>query len=240
MLTKTLNLVLLRHGTTDHNTGLRLTGWGDPDLNEVGRSEAAKAALDLAATYPIEAIYTSTLKRAQQTAAYLSEATGLPLNVDADLKELNFGEMEGRTIPEMRESHPELFTAWRDSNNPDFGWPGGETRQIFHSRVDLAIWRAIQASIAQGYDTVAIVGHGAALAGFVTEILVGSPFGWRNYLLQNCEHYVVAVDYPVLTETLSEGASVQVIDHNVALVEKEQVSLRVVKIGKTIDLAAEA
>lgn len=218
-MTKTLNLILLRHGITDHNTGLRLTGWGDPDLNPEGQAQAKAATSKLAQAHKIEAIYVSPLRRAQQTAQYLADVTGLPLIFDPDLKELNFGEMEGRTIPEMKELHPELFTAWRSAADPDFGWPGGETRLDFHTRVDQAIWRVIQDSVAHGYETVAIVGHGGALAGFASEILVGQPYVWREYLLENCEYYLVAADYEANSDTK---------------IEKNQVGLRLVTMGKLL------
>ena len=202
---------------TDHNAGLRLTGWGDPDLNQEGQRQAREAAQKLVEQYKIEALYVSPLRRAQQTAQALAELTGLPLNFDPDLKELNFGEMEGRTIPEMKETHPELFTAWRSASDPDFGWSGGETRLTFHTRVDNAIWRVIQASVANNFQTVAIVAHGGALAGFVSEILIGEPYRWREFLLANCEHYLVAVDYD---------------DSQGTMIEKGQVALRVAEIGK--------
>ncbi len=188
-----LNLILLRHGETDHNTGLRLTGWGDPDLNEKGQEQARQAADQLASQFEIEQIYVSSLRRARQTAEPLARLTGhSPIVLDG-LKELNFGEMEGMTIPEIKERLPEIFSAWR-SDDPDFGWPGGETRIAFHTRVDKALWQIIQAE-AGVHKTVAVVGHGAALAGFVTEIMTGSPFLWREWLLENCEHYVISVNY---------------------------------------------
>lgn len=216
---KTLNLIMLRHGLTEHNAGLRLTGWGDPELNETGHSQAAAVASKLAKEFTIEAIFASPLTRTTQTASYLAKAIELPVKYDEGLKELNFGEMEGFSIVELRANHPEMYQAWRGATDPHFGWPGGETRLAFHTRVDQAIWRVIAESIAQKFETVAVVAHGGALAGFVSEILVGMPYRWRDYLLENCEYYMVAVDYD---ET--------------KLVEKGQVGLRVVSIGKTVPI----
>jgi broad specificity phosphatase PhoE len=215
-----LNLILLRHGETDHNSGLRLTGWGDPELNERGKAQARSAALRLTAEHKIEQIYVSPLIRARQTAEPLAELTGLTPLVKADLKELNFGEMEGMSIPEIKERMPELFTAWR-SNDPDFGWPGGETRQTFHTRVDRALWEIIINS-AGIHNTVAVVGHGAALAGFVTEIMTGSPYLWREWLLENCEHYIIQVDY----------------QHGLPL-QRDKVTFRLDYIGKKLELVEE-
>lgn len=192
---KELDLIMLRHGVTDHNTGLRLTGWGDPELNETGKHQAEDTAKELIAKFQFEAIYTSTLKRAIQTAAPFARLTGLtPLQME-NLKEYNFGEMEGRTIQEMKEHFPEMFAAWRKADEPDFSWPGGEKRSVFHGRVDTAIWEVIRNEVLANHQTVLIVGHGAALAGFVTEILTGNPLGWREYLLDNCQYYHLRIIY---------------------------------------------
>lgn len=216
---KTLNLILLRHGMTDHNSGLRLTGWGDPELNETGHSQAAEVAAKLVKEFKIEAIFASPLTRTVQTASYLAKTINLPVKYDAGLKELNFGEMEGFSIRELMDKHPDMYRAWRGADDPHFGWPGGETRIAFHTRVDQAVWRVIAESVADNFKTVAIVAHGGALAGFVSEILVGMPYKWRDYLLENCEYYVVAVDYD---ETKP--------------IEKESVGLRVLSMGKTVPI----
>ncbi|MEI6044248.1 MAG: histidine phosphatase family protein [Chloroflexota bacterium] len=189
-----LILVLLRHGETDHNSGMRLTGWGDPELNERGYEQARAAADKILETYKVEQIYVSSLRRARQTAEALAQATGLTPLVKEDLKEQNFGEMEGLPLTQIKDYYPELFHAWR-LDDPEFSWPDGETRRFFHTRVARVLWEIIQTE-AGVHQTVAVVGHGAALAGFVTEIMTGSPYLWREWLLENCEHYVVSVNYP--------------------------------------------
>lgn len=195
MNTHELTLILLRHGVTDHNTGMRLTGWGDVELNETGKEQAEMAAENLTGKFKFDALYVSPLKRARQTAEPLIRLTGLIPVVINDLMEYNFGDMEGRTIPEMKELYPEMFAAWRKPDEGDFSWPGGEKRSEFHHRVDAAMWHIIRTEIAAQHQTVAIVGHGAALAGFVTEILTESPLGWRAYLLENCEYYCLKASF---------------------------------------------
>jgi broad specificity phosphatase PhoE len=191
---QTLNLIMVRHGRTSHNLGLRLTGWGDPDLDELGRQQAQAMAEKVTGQFKLEALYASPLQRASQTAACLTELTGLKPVIKADLKELNFGEVEGMTIPEIKSSYPDLFKTWRSFDDPEFAWPGGETKMVFHTRVDQAIWEIIQAEA--GFHTnVAIVAHGGSLAGFVSELLTAQPFQWRQFLLDNCEYYVVEVHF---------------------------------------------
>lgn len=191
----TLTLILVRHGQTDHNTGLRLTGWGDPGLDETGLAQAQNVAAELTEKFQIGAIYASPLRRAVETAAPLVQLTGLTPQLNEGLKELNFGEVEGMTIPEAKEKYPDLFTDWRNRlDQPEFSWPGGETRMEFHTRVDLAMWDIIVTE-AGLHDTVAIVAHGGSLAGFISELLTGEPFAWRQFLLENCQYYIIEVYY---------------------------------------------
>ncbi len=196
----TLKLILLRHGQTDHNTGLRLTGWGDPALDETGQAQAATVASELQAKFQIGAVYTSPLTRAVQTAAPFLKLSGLPSKTDERLKELYFGEVEGMTIPEAREKFPDTFTKWRSLDDPEFSWPGGETRMVFHTRVDRAVWDIIQAEAGRT-ETVLIVAHGGALSGFISELQTGKPYEWRRFLLENAEYYVVEVHFEAIPVT---------------------------------------
>ena len=218
---KTLTLILLRHGRTDHNAGLRLTGWGDPPLDELGRQQAQTVGQELASRYEIGAIYTSPLIRARQTAQPLLDLTRLTPHTHDDLKELNFGEVEGMTFSEVREQHPQLFTTWRSFDEPEFSWPGGETRIVFHGRVDRAMWEIIQAEAGQ-HDTIAIVAHGGSLAGFVSDLKTGEPYQWRRFLLENCQYYVVEVHFEELP------------------ISRENCTLEVTHIGQLVPLPPDA
>jgi len=191
---QTLSLILIRHGRTAHNLGLRLTGWGDPDLDELGREQAHNMAEKVTGQFKLDALYASSLQRARQTAEALTELTGLVPEIKEDLKELNFGEVEGMTIPEIKTNFPDLFANWRSFDEPEFAWPGGETKMVFHTRVDRAIWDIIVAE-AGVHSNVAVVAHGGSLAGFICELLTGSPYLWREHLLDNCEYYVVEVHF---------------------------------------------
>lgn len=192
---------MVRHGRTEHNTALRLTGWGDPELDELGCEQAETVAAKLLEEFPgIGAIYASPLKRAQQTAAPIAERTGLQPRLHEGLKELYFGEVEGMTIPEVRAAHPNLFVNWRSQEEPHFSWPGGETRMVFHTRVDRAMWDIIVAEAGQ-HEAVAIVAHGGSLAGFISELQTGQPYAWRQFLLENCQYYVVEVHYEAVPVT---------------------------------------
>jgi probable phosphoglycerate mutase len=88
----------LRHGETDWNAQGLSQGRTDIPLNSVGLAQARRAARTLAGLpieTPIRTIVASPLLRARRTAEIAAEALGLPVSLDPDLQEVNFGEQEG-------------------------------------------------------------------------------------------------------------------------------------------------
>jgi probable phosphoglycerate mutase len=85
----------LRHGETDWNAEGRSQGRTDIPLNAVGHAQAARAARTLRTIGPIASIVASPLIRARVTAEVAAEALGLPLSIDPELMEVNFGDQEG-------------------------------------------------------------------------------------------------------------------------------------------------
>ncbi|MDX6487199.1 MAG: hypothetical protein QOF43_2352 [Gaiellaceae bacterium] len=89
-------LLLVRHGETDWNATGRLQGHTDRPLNDFGRRQAAELAERLAGEN-VEALYASDLSRARETADILGARLGIPVVVDPDLRERNWGSWEGLT-----------------------------------------------------------------------------------------------------------------------------------------------
>jgi broad specificity phosphatase PhoE len=89
-------LLLVRHGETDWNAEGRLQGHTDRPLNDHGRSQAKDLAERLAGE-GADAIYTSDLVRAKETAEIVGERLGLTVVVDPDLREKDWGTWEGLT-----------------------------------------------------------------------------------------------------------------------------------------------
>jgi broad specificity phosphatase PhoE len=92
-------LLLVRHGETDWNAEGRLQGHTDRPLNDYGRRQATDLA-DRLAGEEIAAIYASDLARATETAEIVGARLGLPVVVDPDLREKNWGSWEGLTSDE--------------------------------------------------------------------------------------------------------------------------------------------
>ena len=123
--TSTHPLLLARHGQTADNADGLILGRRDPPLSELGLAQAralAAAAQDAA----IAAVWTSPMRRAAATAEIVSEATGAPVSVLADLAESDRGHWEGRPVAELRHTEPEQFAAFEAAAD-GFAFPGGES-----------------------------------------------------------------------------------------------------------------
>ncbi|MGC8875097.1 MAG: histidine phosphatase family protein, partial [Chloroflexia bacterium] len=130
-------LYLVRHGRTEWNNAGRLQGQSDPPLNERGRQQAREAATALEGI-PFQAVYSSDLRRARQTAQELVERTGLPLRFDRRLREIALGEWEGLTAADIASRWPDLWEVW--ARYPSrVRPPGGESLLELETRVRAAL-----------------------------------------------------------------------------------------------------
>jgi broad specificity phosphatase PhoE len=149
-------LVLVRHGATEHSKALRLSGRNDLPLDPSGQAQAA--ALARRDFGRVDAVVTSPLRRARETAQPVAEALGLPLEVEDNLAELDFGIFEGLTFAEAQATYPEEFAQW--SGSTEVAPPGGESFTAFARRVR----RGRDAIVAAHPDaTVLVVTHVTAV-----------------------------------------------------------------------------
>lgn len=147
-------LLLLRHGQTELSRERRYSGRGNPDLTDTGRQQAADAARYLSSRGGISAVVSSPLQRAYDTAAAAADALGLPVAVDDDLTETDFGDWEGLTFLEAAQRDPELHGRWlRDTALQP---PGGESFDEVSHRVERVRDRLIAE---HGAATVLVVSH---------------------------------------------------------------------------------
>jgi broad specificity phosphatase PhoE len=93
-------LLIARHGETDWNRERRWQGHADPPLNELGRAQAAELAGALARER-LEAIYSSDLRRACETAEIVGAQLGVPVTSDPALREIDVGTWSGLTREEL-------------------------------------------------------------------------------------------------------------------------------------------
>lgn len=104
-----MRLLLIRHGQSEADILNVHEGRADFELTELGRRQAVAVAERIADEYKIDTIYSSTLKRARQTAEYLAETTGLAVNEESDLMEFNNGLLAGLTREEGNEKYPRVY-----------------------------------------------------------------------------------------------------------------------------------
>ncbi|MEU1850036.1 histidine phosphatase family protein [Streptomyces sp. NPDC019990] len=108
----TTTLLLARHGQTVWHAENRYAGVSDIGLTETGRAQS-EALGRWAAAHPVDAIWTSPLSRAVATADPACRALGLTPQREPDLRECDFGVLEGRTLAEFETEDPEWAAAYR-------------------------------------------------------------------------------------------------------------------------------
>jgi probable phosphoglycerate mutase len=166
------HLLLARHGETDWNLGRRVQGHTDIPLNATGIAQAHALADELA-WEPIVAVYSSDLSRALETAGAVAARHGLPVSVDPDLREKNFGSWEGLTDTEIRERFPDAKRG---------AWGDAETTEAVAERVGTALARIGEA---HRNGLVLVVSHGGPLRAALAH------FGVEHGPIGNCEVFRV-------------------------------------------------
>jgi broad specificity phosphatase PhoE len=161
-------IVLARHGETDWNREHRLQGWADPPLNELGREQARELAESLAEER-FDAIYSSDLRRAAETARVVGERLGLPVVEEPALREVDLGSWSGRLRHELHGERPD-----------------GESREQHRERVRRGILRL--ADMHPG-GTLLVVSHGGSMRALEALATDEQP-----RLLANCEAIRLLVD----------------------------------------------
>lgn len=147
-------ILLARHGQTALSVDRRYSGRGNPPLTETGLRQADLTARRLAAVDDLAAVVTSPLTRCLGTAEPLAALAGVPLEVDDDLVETDFGAWEGLTFREAAERDPEVHSRWiGDAAVPP---PDGESFAVVRARVERALRRILDEHAGQ---TVAVVSH---------------------------------------------------------------------------------
>jgi 2,3-bisphosphoglycerate-dependent phosphoglycerate mutase len=140
------SVILVRHGETEWNRERRWQGWADPPLNALGRRQAAELAERLRET-PFDAVYTSDLRRAHETALIVAEPHEVPVVGDRGLREIDVGSWSGLTKQEI----DERFDGMRVD---------GETREQHRERVLAAAARIVSAHPG---GRILLVSHGGTM-----------------------------------------------------------------------------
>ncbi|MEV4624092.1 bifunctional RNase H/acid phosphatase [Asanoa sp. NPDC049573] len=173
-------VLLVRHGATAMTAQGRYSGRGDVPLSTIGEAQATAAGVLVAARVPdAVAVVSSPLTRCVQTArAIAEELGGVPVRIDEDLIECDFGDWEGLTFAEVRSRWATELDAWLA--DPSVAPPGGESFTAVATRA-----RRAASALLSAYPSSAVVAvsHVSPIKLILQDALAGGPgFLHRLYL----------------------------------------------------------
>lgn len=157
-----MEFILVRHGKTEYNERRQYCGALDPDLSDLGRQElegsAIRAYLE---EHTPDMVFCSPMRRTLQTAAILLDDRDVPLVAVPELREIDFGDFEGRSYEEMKDDP--AYTAWLDTNC-EGPIPGGDFPESFRDDVEVCFESLMETCRTERVERALIVSHGGVLS----------------------------------------------------------------------------
>ncbi|MGD2164664.1 MAG: histidine phosphatase family protein [Anaerolineae bacterium] len=176
MSKQNMQIVLVRHGETAWNREVRFRGRADPALNDVGLQQAEAAARFVVDRWPVQAVYTSPMKRARQTARAIAEAHELTAQAFEGLLDIDFGDWQGQSPSDVKERYPDLLRAWYEAPHT-VQVPGGESLRDVRERVEAGLDTILE--LHTGHR-VAMVGHNVVNRVLLCAVIgLGNQYFWR-------------------------------------------------------------
>lgn len=173
-----MEFILVRHGKTEYNERRQYCGALDPDLSDLGRQELEHSAIK---TYLEEhtpdMVFCSPMRRTLQTAAILLDGRDVPLVAVPELREIDFGDFEGRSYEEMKDDP--AYTAWLDTNC-EGPIPGGDFPESFRDDVEVCFESLMETCRTERVERALIVSHGGVL-GTILERFAEPEKHWYEY-----------------------------------------------------------
>ena len=183
-------IFLVRHGDTKLNSRERFWGQTDVPLSESGLKQARQLR-DRLAPHKLDVVYCSDLTRCLATAEIIASAQQARIKVCEELREINFGFVEGLTFDEIKERHSELaeiMSVW--NSRPSF--PGGEDFDELNERVTRFL--PLLAKHADG-DRVLIVAHSAIIRLLICNLMGIGIERWRQIRIELASLSIIST-YP--------------------------------------------
>jgi len=154
-LSMTTRILLIRHGQTTWNREARFRGQADVPLDETGVRQAQATAAYVAARWPLQAVYTSPLSRARDTATAIAAAQGLTPQHLAGLLDIHFGDWQGMALSDIQQRYPDMMRVWAETPHR-MHFPNGESLNDVRQRATAALQATIAA---HPQATAALVAH---------------------------------------------------------------------------------
>lgn len=193
----------MRHGQTP-TTGKVLPGRARGlHLADAGRAQAQTAADRIAALPKVDAVYSSPLERARETAAPIAKATGLSVKVDRGLLECDFGDWTGGELKKLMKL-PEWNTVQRAPST--FRFPGGESFTEMQTRMTTTLDRL---RAAHDGGVVVCVSHADTIKAAVAQAMGTHLDLFQRVVISPCSITAIAysVGGPVVLTVNSSGGS---------------------------------
>ena len=181
-------VVLLRHGRTEWNATGRFQGQLDSPLDGIGRAQALAAAIAVAPMSP-DALVSSDLTRALDTAIAIGAEAGLDVVSDPRLREIDLGEWQGLTRAEARARFPAEYAGWQAGEDSRRG--AGETYAEVGARAAECVFEWLD-RLGPGSLLVAVTHGGTARATIGTLLGMEPDTWWRLAPLSNCRWSLLA------------------------------------------------
>ena len=181
---ETLRFYLVRHGVTDWNREKRWQGHSDTPLNEEGREQAKRVGLRLSQIErPPQAVWSSDLSRAFDTAQAIASPLGIPVYTTPLLREMALGEWEGLQEKDiLARGDAERFARYKLSPG-EHRPPGGESLESAFSRLKRVLGEIREKHPA---GQIAVVGHGGSLRAMFADALDAPVTSMLRFQLGNC------------------------------------------------------
>lgn len=168
-------LLLIRHGQSEANLARRFAGHWDAPLTELGHQQAACTAAFVADTYSVDAVYASDLCRAFATGEAVAKKTGVAIQPEAGLREIEAGQWEGLAFAQLEEDFSEEFTVWRQDVGNSCP-TGGEAVAELAKRVENTLRWIAQSNPGK---TVVIATHATPIRSMQWKVS-GKPLGYMK------------------------------------------------------------
>jgi probable phosphoglycerate mutase len=175
-----MRLILVRHGQTQWNVERRFQGGNsDIELNELGRRQA-RAVGEAMKAEKIDAIYSSPLSRARDTAQQIAQHHDMRVTLEPDFTEIDAGDLEGFPFGQLPEEHPAFWKQWREGTG-SISCPGGESLDDVMERAWAALRRIRDR---HPEDTVVVVCHTFTVIALFLKALDMAPGLFRRLRLE--------------------------------------------------------
>jgi len=194
-------LFLVRHGATVWHAENRYAGSSDVALDPNGYAQAERLAA-WASEAKLAAIWCSPLTRARETAAPAARATGLVPNVDERLREIDFGQIEGKTMAEAQQLFPEEIRRFK-ADPATYPMPGGEDP---HEAAHRAVSTLRDIAVVHPNRRVLVIAHNTLMRLALCSVM-GIPLARYRTVFP-------AVRNGALTEIRLEGENAALLQYN--------------------------